>query len=204
MQRGGEVAPGREAERVAPSAELFGREAELDALAKLLGDRAGRPSGIVIEGPAGSGKTTLWRAAVERATADGDLVLSCRAAGTEVHLALSALSDLLEAHLATILPTVPSPQRRALQVALLLEDDGGQPPEQRALFAGVLNALRSVARDRSVVLAIDDAQWVDPQSAETIEFALRRLRDVPVAVLDRKSTRLNSSHSRASRMPSSA
>ena len=163
--------------------ELVGREPELDALAAFLADRAGRPRGLVIEGPAGAGKTTLWRAAVEQAKADGDLVLSCRAASAEVHLSLSVLTDLLDPHLASLLPSVPPPQRRALEVALLLEDDGGHAPDERALFAGVLNAVRSVAIDRPVLIAIDDAQWVDQQSAEIVEFALRRLRDLPVAVL---------------------
>ena len=163
--------------------ELVGREAELDRLTAFLGDRSGRPNGLVIEGPAGAGKTTLWRAAVDRASANGDLVISARAAGAEVNLSLSVLGDLLEDHLSDLLPALPAPQRRALEVALLLEDDGGHPPDQRAVSAGALTAIRTLARDRPVVIAIDDAQWVDPQSTEILAFVLRRLRDLPVAVV---------------------
>ena len=162
---------------------LVGREAELAALGAFLEDREALPGGAIIEGAAGAGKTTIWRAAVERGAELGYLVLSCRPAGAEVQLSLAALSDLLEPQLEATLPALPAPQRRALEVALLLEDDEGHAPDRRALAAGVLSAIRALARERPVLLAIDDAQWVDAPSAEVLEFAFRRLRDVPIAIL---------------------
>lgn len=167
---------------------LVGRETELDTLVAFLENRAGLPAGAVIEGPAGAGKTTLWRAALERATEAGYAVLECRPAGAEVQLSLTGVSDLLEPHLEALLPALPPPQRQALQVALLLQDDGGQPRDQRAVAAGVLNALRELARERPVLVAIDDAQWLDATSTEVIEYALRRLRDAPIAVLASRRT----------------
>jgi hypothetical protein len=71
-----------------------------------------------------------------------------------VQLSLGGLSDLLEPHLAAVLPALPPPQRRALEVALLLADDGGRPRDQRAVSAGVLNALRELARTQPVLVAI--------------------------------------------------
>jgi ATP/maltotriose-dependent transcriptional regulator MalT len=168
--------------------ELVGREAELESLTAFLGDRDALPGGAVIEGPAGAGKTTLWRAALDHAEANGYLVLACRPAGAEVQLSLAGLSDLLEPHLAAVLPALPVPQRRALEVALLLEDDGGQRRDQRAVSAGVLNALRELARTQPVLLAIDDAQWLDGPSTAVIEYALRRLGDARVAVLASRRT----------------
>ena len=167
---------------------LVGREAELETLVAFLGDRDGLPGGAVIEGPAGAGKTTLWRAAIDHATDAGYLVLSCRPAGAEVQLSLSGLSDLLEPHLPAVLPALAPPQRRALEVALLLEDDGGHRPDQRAVAAGVLNALRELARTQPVLLAIDDAQWLDGPSTEVVEYALRRLREAPVAIVASRRT----------------
>jgi DNA-binding NarL/FixJ family response regulator len=162
---------------------LVGREAELTALGAFLEDRNALPGGAIIEGAAGAGKTTIWRAAVERGAELGYLVLSCRPAGAEVQLSLAALSDLLEPQLEATLPALPAPQRRALEVALLLEDDEGRAPDRRALAAGVLSAIRTLARERPVLLAVDDAQWVDAPSAEVLEFAFRRLRDVQIAIL---------------------
>ena len=171
-----------------PETELVGREAELDRISGFVGDIAGLPAALVIEGAAGAGKTTLWRAGVAAAEAAGYVVLACRPAGAEVQLSYGALSDLLEPHLEAVLPSLPGPQRRALEVTLLLEDDGGSPPDRRAIAAGALNAFRALARERPVLLAADDAQWVDAPSAEVLEFALRRLGGLPVATLASRRT----------------
>ena len=54
---------------------------------------------------------------------------------------------------------------------------------QGAIALGFLNALRGLAAEQPVVVAIDDVQWLDPPSAFSIAFALRRLEREPVAVL---------------------
>ena len=59
--------------------EVVGREAELEAIELWLD--APRPSALLIEGEAGIGKTTLWRAGVARAKERGVLVLSCAPLG---------------------------------------------------------------------------------------------------------------------------
>jgi DNA-binding NarL/FixJ family response regulator len=166
----------------ATAAAVVGREAELDAIDAFLANRSALPAALVMDGPAGAGKSTLWQAAVDRATEAGFTVLACRPAGAEAQLSFAALADLLEPHLDAVLPSLPAPQRRALEVALLLEDDE-VAPDQRAIAAGTLSAIRALARERSVFVAIDDAQWLDPPSADAITFALRRLRDAPVAAL---------------------
>ena len=109
-------------------------------------------------------------------------MLSCRPAHAEVHLLYGGLSDLLVEHVGEVLPRLPRPQRRAIEVVLLLEGEG-PPADQRALAAGVLSTLRELATDRPLLLAIDDAQWLDPASVLVIEYALRRLRDVNMGVL---------------------
>src|SRR4029079_15238187 len=98
------------------------------------------------------------------------------------HLSFAALAALPEPHLDAVPPSLPAPQRRAVEVALLLEDDE-VAPDQRAISAGTLSAIRALARERPVFVAIDDAQWLGPPSADAITFALRRLRDAPVAAL---------------------
>jgi len=167
----------------ATAAAVVGREAELDRIDAFLADRSALPGALVVDGPAGAGKSTLWQAAVDRAIEAGFTVLACRPAGAEAQLSYAALADLLEPHLAAVLPALPGPQRRALEVALLLEEGGAATPDQRAISAGTLSAIRALARERPVLLAIDDAQWLDPPSAEVVAFVARRLRDAPVATI---------------------
>ena len=59
----------------------------------------------------------------------------------------------------------------------------GAPPDRRAVAFAFLGALRALAREGPVVVAVDDVQWLDGPSAFMVEFALRRLREEPVAFL---------------------
>ena len=59
----------------------------------------------------------------------------------------------------------------------------GPPPDQLAVARAFLGALRALAHDGDVALAVDDVQWLDPSSAFVLEFALRRLREERVAAL---------------------
>ena len=74
-----------------------------------------------------------------------------------------------------MLPTLPPPRRRALEVALLLED------ARTILSITARSPSRSAARcellaeREPVVVAVDDVQWLDPSSAGALAFALRRL-----------------------------
>jgi DNA-binding CsgD family transcriptional regulator/DNA polymerase III delta prime subunit len=163
--------------------DVVGREEEVAALAEFLDARARLPGVLLLEGEAGIGKTTLWRHGVALASERGYRVLSCSGSSSEAQLSFVALGDLLGDALQEVLPTLPSPQARALAVALLLEDAHGSPPDQRAIALGFTEALRELARSRPVAVAIDDLQWLDRPSAFVLEFALRRLRGEAVAFL---------------------
>jgi hypothetical protein len=89
---------------------ILGRDAELAEVESFVGSGSGGPSALLLEGPAGIGKTTLWRAGVSFARARGHRVLSCRAAEAEARLSYAALGDLFDFEL----PDLPAPQRRAL------------------------------------------------------------------------------------------
>jgi hypothetical protein len=133
------------------------------------------PCGLLLEGAAGIGKTTVWGAGVALAAGRCYTVLSSRPAESEARLSFAALGDLMDGVLEQALPELPSPQRRALEVALLLADPVGSPPEQRAVAVAFLAVIRHLSASGPVVLAIDDLQWLDVPSARTVEFALRRL-----------------------------
>jgi DNA-binding CsgD family transcriptional regulator len=164
------------------AAAPVGREAELSAIAGFLEAEAAACA-VAIEGEAGIGKTTVWEAAVADA-GRASRVLRARPAESEAKLAFSSLADLLGDAFAEVLDDLPLPQRRALEVALLLDDGKGRRgADRRAVAAGLLSSLRTLAAGGRVLLAIDDVQWLDPSSAAALDFALRRLRDGAVALL---------------------
>jgi hypothetical protein len=78
---------------------------------------------------------------------------------------------------------LPSPQRRALEVALLRAEPDGEQSLQRAVGLGLLGVLRTLASDAPTLLAIDDAQWLDHPSESALAFLARRLEDERVGVL---------------------
>ena len=153
---------------------MIGRE---DEFAQLHGFIAlsTSPVAMLVEGEAGIGKTTLWEAGVAVAQSAGACVLVSRPVAAEATLSYAALGDLLNPVMDTVLPALPSPQRRALEAALLLREPEGPPPDERAIGMSLVTALHALSRSMPVVLAIDDVQWVDPASAEPLEFAVRRL-----------------------------
>ena len=159
---------------------LVGRTDELATVEAALGE--GR-DGALIEGDPGIGKTALWHAGVEKARDRGALVLESRPGETERRLSFTALDDLLSDVLDEVLRRLAPPQRRALEVALLRTDDPGASPDPRGVSTAVLEAVRWLAREGRVVLAIDDVQWLDPGSARALTFTLRRLEPGEVGVL---------------------
>ena len=164
--------------------EVVGRDVEIGALSAFL-DRRGAvrgPIAIALEGDAGIGKSTLLRAAVEEARGRGWRVLSSRPAESERALAHAGLGDLLDGVLDEVLPALTAPRRRALEVALLIEDAPEDGVDQRALGVAVRSALELLAED-GLVIAIDDLQWLDASSASAVGFALRRLPEADITLL---------------------
>lgn len=164
--------------------EIVGRALELAGAEQLLERAAQSMAACVLEGDAGIGKTTVWQAAVDSGVARGWLVLVSRPAQAEQALGLGALTDLLGGVGEATLAGLPDPQRHALEVALLRVEPAGVLPDQRTLAVAVAGLLRRLATpERPVLLAIDDAQWVDETSAAILAYAIRRLADRPIGLL---------------------
>jgi DNA-binding CsgD family transcriptional regulator len=155
--------------------EIVGREEELASLHAFVSEARGGPAGLVIEGDAGIGKSTLWLAGVEHARAQGLRVLSSRPAEAERGLAHAGLGDLFDDVLDDVLPALSLPRRRALEVALLLEEASGDPVDHRALAVAVREVLQRLSEREPILIAVDDVQWLDPSSSSALVFALRRL-----------------------------
>jgi DNA-binding CsgD family transcriptional regulator len=159
-----------------------GREEELQALRDALTTAPG-PIGILLEGEAGIGKTAVWLAGVAEAEARGLRVLTARPVEAETGLAYAALGDLLAPLVDEAGDGLSDPQRHAMDVALLRAEPEAGPGDARAVGAATLTVLRSAASRATVVLAVDDVQWLDPASRAALAFALRRLAGEPVVLL---------------------
>ncbi len=155
--------------------EVIGRDSELAAGERFLDAAENAFTVLTFEGEAGIGKTTVWAEVAERARRRGFRVLSCRPAATETRLSLSALADLLAPVPNGDLDALPAPQRHALDVALLRVDPGDAPADRRALATGVRSLLSALSGETPLVIAVDDVQWLDADSAAVVEFVLRRL-----------------------------
>ena len=163
--------------------EVVGRDEELAALHAFV-ELARQESGaLVLAGDPGIGKSTLWLAGVEAAREQGLRVLTARPAEAEQQLALAGLADLLDGVVEEVLPELSPPQRRALEVALLIEDADDHGSDPRALGVALRSALGFLARHAPLVVAIDDVQWLDRSSASALEFAVRRLEGSNVRLL---------------------
>jgi DNA-binding CsgD family transcriptional regulator len=163
--------------------EVVGRDAELTAVRDFLHAVDRLPAALVIEGEAGIGKTTLWRAGILSAGDCGYRVLSTRPTQVESQMSYAGLADLLEPVIEEALAELPSPQRYALEVALLLRDAGGAVPHQTAIAFAFLGVLRAAALERPTLVAVDDLQWLDAPSTFALRFAVRRLREDAVGLL---------------------
>jgi DNA-binding CsgD family transcriptional regulator len=172
---------------------LVGRDAEIAEIRAFLSAASGAPAALVIAGDAGIGKTVVWQHVLH--TADRSCrVLGCQPAPAERPLAFSALDDLFDDVAGEVFLALEEPRRHAVEAALLRGPPPGSPsaglsrvgrtlPDPRVVARGILDALRILSGSAPLLLAVDDAQWLDRPSAGVLEFCLRRLRDEPVSIL---------------------
>lgn len=161
---------------------LVGRTQELDAVGEHLSDAGSGTAALVLEGPAGIGKSAIWEQALAVAGQAGMRVLRARASLDEQHFGFAGLADLLTPLGEELLAALPGTQARALEASLLLSR-GDQEISEHTVAAATLTILRTFAREGPVVVAIDDVPWLDHASTTALAFAARRLELEPVRFL---------------------
>jgi DNA-binding CsgD family transcriptional regulator len=164
----GTVTPGQWLRAERP---LLDRGAERAALDDLL-DVARRGSGgvLVLRGGHGVGKTRLAEYAVEAAS--GFQVSVIAGVESEIRLEYGAVHQLLIPFL-PLVDDLPVPQREAIRVAFGLEAG----PVTGGFLVGLacLTLLSRAAAGRPVLCVVDDADWIDAESALVLGFVARRL-----------------------------
>ncbi|RFS83579.1 helix-turn-helix transcriptional regulator [Actinomadura spongiicola] len=164
---------------------LYGRNNEQARIAGLLTEaRDHRRSGaLVLRGEAGIGKSALLAEAARLLPTDGiPHVLRVTGVEAESGIAFASLTQLLWP-VRDRLDTLPTPQAAALRSAL----GGPEAVPGRDRFTtglAVLTLLADLADEGGPLLCVvDDAQWLDTPTAETLLFAARRLAAEGVVML---------------------
>jgi DNA-binding CsgD family transcriptional regulator len=162
-----------------PSKGLLGRRSECQQLDRLLGAASGgQGSALMVCGEPGIGKSTLLDYAMK--SARGFRVL--RAIGNEAERELPfAAAQQLCAASGPAVQDLPGPQGDALGVAF--GQAVGPPPDQLIVGLALLGLLSGLASHDPVLCIVDDAQWLDRESAQAFAIAARRLGTERIAFL---------------------
>ncbi len=158
-------------------ATLTGRAAVLATLDDVVSDaRRGIGRAVILRGEPGIGKSALLAHVVSNA--EGTMLLRARGVESEAGLAYSGLFGLCRP-LLDRLDSLPSYQATSLRRALALDDPTGQ--DRFAAAVGFLALLTAAAADAPILMVVDDVQWLDTPTVESIGFVARRVRSEPVA-----------------------
>ncbi|WP_225850779.1 AAA family ATPase [Streptomyces sp. HPF1205] len=159
---------------------IFGRSAELAVIGDALDAISGTGTALVIEGEAGIGKSTLLKAAADRAAADGYRLLGCSGFQSQTEVGFAGIHELIHPLLGQA-AELPPRQRGALMTAFGLDD--GPAPDRLLVGLAVLGLLEEAASRRRLLLVVDDVQWLDQSSLDVLAFVARRLTNAPLMLL---------------------
>jgi DNA-binding CsgD family transcriptional regulator len=156
--------------------------------------RAGRGTFVVVEGPAGIGKTALLAAARTAATASGMRVLRSRATEMETNFAFGVVRQLFEPALMEASEVERSDlMEGAAGVAAGMLGLAGAPAAHSppplgvdpsfAILHGLYWLCANLAARAPLCLIVDDAHWADTASLRYLAFLLTRLEELELALV---------------------
>ena len=173
----------------APESELLERAAELEAIGRLIDEaRHERGGFVLVEGPAGTGKSSLLRAGRECGGGAGLRVLRARGSELETGFAFGVMRQLLE----PALGRARDEQRdrwlagRAAPARVILADapaPSAHPADTGGMLLALHRLLGRIADDGPLLLIVDDAHWADPSSLRSLSYLAGRLSGASVALL---------------------
>ncbi|HET8951713.1 MAG TPA: ATP-binding protein, partial [Solirubrobacteraceae bacterium] len=172
----------------APS--LLERERELRVIDERLDEAvAGRGGLVLIEGPAGIGKSALLARAREAARARGVPVAAARGSELEHADAFGVVRQLFEPRLRAM--RAADRERllggaAALAAPVVLPETAPSAAGDGSSFAtlhGLYWLVAGLAAERPQLLLVDDVHWADEASVRFLLFLVNRLEDAPVLLL---------------------
>ncbi len=160
---------------------LVGRREELSRLRELVALPHEESRVLLILGDPGMGKTVLLAEAAREARSAGMRVLTAVGRESEQDLAFAGLHQLLRPVLDRV-AGLPARQAKALHGAFALSEDPG-PSDPLLIGIAVLTLLSGLSQEGSLLVAADDAQWLDRASLDALGFAARRLESERLVLL---------------------
>jgi DNA-binding SARP family transcriptional activator len=169
---------------------LEGRAPELGRLLEALGRsaRERQASLLLLEGESGVGKTRLLQELLARLRLDGTSIAAARAVEADRAQQWSGVLAIARGGLVDAPGVGTAPPEALAALAAIL-------PEWRERFPGaplagthplsraLVETLQAAAEERPIVIAVDDAQWLDRDSAAALSAILRDLSAVPLTVM---------------------
>ena len=167
---------------------LLERDRELELLGGVIGDAAaGRACLVLIEGPAGIGKTRLISEARRHAADAGFRVLVARGALLERDFPFGVVRQLFEGE---VVNGEAQPLAGAAEPArAVFEPIGGEEaiaPDAEASFAslhGLYWVTLNLCEAGPLLLVVDDLHWCDSPSLRFLAYLHRRLEGLPVLMV---------------------
>lgn len=159
---------------------LVGREREIGMLEAWLCQVRERGGALLVRGEPGVGKSALLAAASDRAESDGMQVWRLSAVRSEMGLSFAGLHQILRPLLER------AHDLSQAHRAVLLASFGMDNSATCSIFTvavATLHLLAEIARKAPLLITIDDAHWLDSESAEVLGFVARRLGPEPLALL---------------------
>ena len=160
---------------------LVGREEELSRLRELVAPPYAESRVLMLLGDPGVGKTALLAAAAREARSARMRVLTAAGRESERDLAFAGLHQLLRPVLDRV-AGLPARQAEALRGAFALSEDP-VPPDALLTGIAVLTLLSRLSEDGPLLVAADDAQWLDRASLDALAFAAHRLESEQLVLL---------------------
>jgi DNA-binding CsgD family transcriptional regulator len=172
--------------------DLFERDGELAAISELIGvTREGSGKALLVEGPAGIGKTVLLERGRAMAQSAGIRVLFARGGELESEFPYGVVRQLFESELWAM----PAERRRELlqgaaELAAPLVSpqapatvEGPSADRSFAVLHGLYWLTLNMAAERPLLLIVDDLHWTDAATQRFVAYLTRRLEGSSIATL---------------------
>jgi DNA-binding CsgD family transcriptional regulator len=170
------------------AAMLLEREREFEALGSALTEaEQGRGGVVLVEAPAGLGKTSLLKSGCQSASEAGFVCLRARASELERDFAYGCVRQLLEPAVrtgsgSTLFEGAASLSRPLFEPASA-EQLARSADNAFSMLHGLYWLLSNLCDERPVVLAIDDLHWCDVESLRFLTYLVPRIEGLTLAVL---------------------
>jgi hypothetical protein len=171
-------------------APLEGRDKELGRLLEAVDHsaRERRATLLLLEGESGVGKTRLLEEVLARLRLDGISIAAARAVEADRAEQWSGLVAIARGGLVDAPGVGSAPPEALAAFAAVLSEwrerfRGVPLAGAHPIARGLVETLQAAAGERPVVLAVDDAQWLDQDSASALGAILRDLSGAPLTVL---------------------